>query len=103
MIPTIFVYTIIFMKIDFDPVKNDRNIQKRGLSFELVREFDFDTALIRIDMRQDYGEPRFIAFGTIGPRVYNLVFTIRVDTIRIISFRKANRRETYRYANYQNR
>jgi uncharacterized DUF497 family protein len=89
------------MKIEFDPAKNERNIRERGLSFEQVREFDFDTALIRIDLRRNYGEPRFIAFGMIGTRVYNLVFTIRVDTIRVISFRKANRREAYRYANHQ--
>lgn len=89
------------MKIEFDPAKNERNVRERGLSFERVREFDFDTAMIRIDLRNDYGEPRFIALGTIGTRVYNLVFTIRVDTIRVISFRKANKREAYRYANYQ--
>ena len=90
------------MEIEFDPDKNERNIRERGLSFELVWEFDFDTAMIRLDMRRDYGEPRFIALGMIGTRVYNLVFTVRVDRIRVISFRKANRREAYRYANHQN-
>ena len=90
------------MRIEFDPIKNERNIRERGLSFELVRQFDFETAMIRLDIRHDYGEPRFIALGMIGTRVYNLVFTIRVDSGRIISFRKANRREAYRYANHQN-
>lgn len=32
------------MKIDFDPVKNARNIRERGLSFDRVAEFDFETA-----------------------------------------------------------
>lgn len=32
------------MKIDFDPVKNAKNIRERGLSFERAAEFDFETA-----------------------------------------------------------
>ena len=33
------------MEVTFDPAKNDRNIRERGLSFELVAYFDFETAL----------------------------------------------------------
>jgi uncharacterized DUF497 family protein len=32
------------MKITFDPAKNARNIESRGLSFELIQVFDFATA-----------------------------------------------------------
>ena len=34
------------MHIEFDANKNDINIRDRGLSFELVESFDFDSALI---------------------------------------------------------
>jgi len=44
------------MKITFDPVKNERNIRERGLSFERAAEFDFETADFIIDDRKDYGE-----------------------------------------------
>ena len=46
------------MEIEYDPAKSERNIQERGLSFELAVDFDFDTAVIRPDTRQDYGEAR---------------------------------------------
>jgi len=34
------------MKIDFDPIKNEKNIRERGIPFERVAEVDFSTALI---------------------------------------------------------
>ncbi len=84
--------------IEFDPVKNARNIRERGLSFQLAEAFEFETAVIRLDDRKDYGESRFNALGYIGQRLYVMTFTPRVDTIRVISLRKANNREIRRYA-----
>ncbi|MHB1012982.1 MAG: BrnT family toxin [Desulfobacteria bacterium] len=85
------------MKIEFDPAKNERNARKRGLPFERADEFDWDTALIIEDARRDYGEPRFRAFGFIGDRMHALVFTPREGSLRVISLRKANRREERNY------
>jgi uncharacterized DUF497 family protein len=85
------------VKISCDPKKNARNIAERGLSFELTRLFDWDSAIIWQDTRRDYGEERFIALGRIGERVHSLVFTCRLDTIHVISLRRANRREVHRY------
>jgi len=84
--------------IEFDPVKNGRNIRERGLSFQLAETFEFETAVIRLDYRNDYRELRFNAIGYIGQRLYVITFTPRVDTIRVISLRKANNREVRRYA-----
>ncbi len=86
------------MKIEYDINKNQRNIKERGISFESVRNFDWDTALISIDDRLDYGEIRYCALGYIGQRVHHLVFTTREDVVRVISLRKANKREVRRYA-----
>lgn len=47
------------MPISFDPRKNERNMAERGLSFELVEEFEWDSALVIEDDRRDYGERRF--------------------------------------------
>jgi uncharacterized DUF497 family protein len=85
------------VQLRYDPGKNARNIAERGLSFEQVREFDWESAIIWQDTRRDYGEERFIALGRIGKRVHSLVFTRRSDTIHVISLRKANRREIRRY------
>ena len=49
------------MKVDFDPIKNERNIRARRLSFERAAEVDFNTALVFPDTRKAYGETRYIA------------------------------------------
>ncbi|MBE0475312.1 BrnT family toxin [Rhodoferax sp.] len=81
------------MKITFDPVKNERNIVQRGLSFDRVIEFDFETAKVWQDTRQRYSESRVVALGYLGTRLHVLVFCETDEGIRVISFRKANPRE----------
>ena len=81
------------MPISFDPQKNERNIAERGLSFELVEEFEWDSALVVEDVRRDYGERRFQALGMITGRLHAVVFTPRAGRVHVISLRKANRRE----------
>lgn len=85
------------MQIVFDPAKNEKNIAERGLSFELVKDFAFDTAIYEADVRQDYGEKRFRALGLLSSRIYALVFVETAKGIRVISFRKANKREVKLY------
>ena len=72
------------MQLSFDPVKNERNVQERGLAFTLVSEFDWVTAVIDEDTRKNYGERRFRALGCIGERLHALVFTPRVGKVHII-------------------
>jgi uncharacterized DUF497 family protein len=87
--------------ITFNPEKNERNIRERGLSFELVAEFEFKTACIEADSRREYGETRYIALGRLNARLHVLCFMETADGIRVISFRKANDREVTRYAKVQ--
>ncbi|WP_371257065.1 BrnT family toxin [Pandoraea sp. SD6-2] len=56
-----------------------------------------DTALVGIDDRRNYNEERFVTLGLIGDRVHVMVFTVRGEAIRVISLRKANRREVKQY------
>jgi hypothetical protein len=85
------------MEITFDPVKNARNLELRGLSFEQAADFDFQTAVIWIDTRKTYPEVRISALGLLAGRVHALVFAETANGIRVISFRKANPREVKRY------
>lgn len=85
------------MQIDFDPAKNAKNIQERGLDFDLARQFDFCTAWVAQDTRRDYPERRFQALGYLGQRLHMLVFTPTPHGIRVISLRRANAREVQRY------
>ena len=86
------------MRISFDTSKNEWNIRERSLSFELAAEFAFETAHIQTDSRQQYGEVRYVAIGSLHGRLHVLCFTETSDGIRVISFRKANDREVKHYA-----
>lgn len=83
--------------IRFDPLKSERNGRERGLPFDLVHAFDWDTAWFNYDLRKDYGEVRIIAIGYIGTRLHVIIFSPKEDHIRVISLRKANMKEQMRY------
>jgi uncharacterized DUF497 family protein len=85
------------MKIEFDERKSAKNERERGLPFWLVQVFDFDTATVIEDRRFAYPEARYVATGFIGERLYVVCFTPLPDGIRVISLRKANKREVAKY------
>ena len=89
------------MKVDFDLIKNERNIKERQLSFERAAEVDFNTALVFPDTRKAYGEICYIALCYLDRRLHVLCFTETETGIRIISFCKANTREANRYGKPQ--
>lgn len=62
------------MYIEFDPVKDVANQTKHGVSLSVAGELDWEAALLWMDDRFEYGEVR-----------------------RIISLRRANRREVKHY------
>ena len=62
-----------------------------------VVEFEFDTAVVRVDTRKGYDETRNIAIGYIAGRLQVLVFTKHGQTVRAISLRKADPREVRAY------
>ncbi|WP_392663431.1 BrnT family toxin [Amaricoccus sp. B4] len=72
-------------KYIWDEAKRAANFANHG--------FDWTGAAIVEDTRHDYGERRQIALGVIGDRLHVCVFTDRGTSRRIISLRKANRRE----------
>ncbi len=86
------------MAITFDPAKNERNIAERGLSFERVADMKWDTALLAEDTRREYGETRIRVFALLEGRLHIAVVSPRGDDdLRVISFRKANRKEEKLY------
>jgi len=85
------------MEITFDPAKNARNVELRDMSFERAVDFEFETAIFSPDLRRDYGEVRMRALGKLGERVHALVFVENPRGIRVVSFRKANKREVMIY------
>lgn len=88
------------MHYTFDHAKQAANVAKHGIFFSAADEFEWETALVAVDDRHSYGETRFTAIGVIGERVHVLVFNLRETSVRIISLRKANRREVKHYADH---
>ena len=84
------------MQFEWDRVKRLTNLAKHGLDFAEVERFDWDSAHITRRLRSS--EQRFVALGHMGERLHVVVYVHRGAKRRIISFRKANRREERRYA-----
>lgn len=85
------------MQITYDPIKNQRNIAERGLSFDEAADLDWETAKIWQDVRNQYQEVRLIALARLNGRLHVVCFIKIPDGIRVISFRKANEREQKDY------
>jgi len=85
------------MQYEWDQGKRIANTFKHGVDFTLAEAFDWTTAIETYDNRFDYDEERWVALGFIGACLYVLVYTYRFETIRIISLRKANKREQKTY------
>jgi uncharacterized protein len=86
------------MVFEWDETKNRRNRKKHGISFELAQEVFFDPLCLTIADPSSSAEERYWAIG----RLPNLVVLVVVHTvrfrggeelIRIISARRATRRE----------
>ena len=64
-----------------------------------MERLEWGTALVTEDVRTDYGETRLQVLAFMDGRLYAAVVTPRGEDLRVISFRKANRKEVMRYGN----
>jgi len=85
------------MHIEFDPVKDEANQTKHGVSLSVAGELDWEAALVWMDERFEYGEMRMIALAPKTEILYYVAFVDRGDVRRVISMRRANRREVKHY------
>ena len=85
------------MRIEFNRVKDVVNQATHGVSLALAAELDWDAALIWIDERYEYDELRMIALAPETNRLYYVAFVDRGEIRRIISLRRATRREIKHY------
>ncbi len=83
------------MKIEYewDDAKNRANVTKHGLNFGDAESVLNGPCVTFIDDRFDYGEERLISLGLLERRVVVIAHSPRDERRRIISMRKANRRE----------
>jgi uncharacterized protein len=85
------------MRIEFDPAKDSGNQAKHGVSLALASDLDWDAALVWVDDRFEYAELRMIALAPKTNILYYVAFVDRGTTRRIVSLRRANRREVKHY------
>jgi uncharacterized protein len=87
------------LSFEWNDEKAASNLTKHGVSFELAARVFLDMERMeRHDGRDDYGgEDRFITVGLVGDVELTVAYTMRGDTIRLISARRSERHEQDEY------
>ena len=81
-----------FMTFEYDPAKSVANKVKHGIDFDEAQELWDDPWMLEAPARNE-DEPRFLVIGKIEGRYWTAVCTYRGENIRIISVRRARRKE----------
>ena len=84
------------MTFEWDEKKSRTNKSKHGIDFNTATELWNDQD--RIEIQTNFpSENRNAMIGKIGEKLWTAIFTRRVDAIRIISVRRARKKETKLY------
>jgi uncharacterized protein len=90
------------MEFEWDAAKDKRNLVKHGLSFAEATLVFLDHSRIEThDANTAHKEDRWLTVGLVDGVELAVVYTMRDESTRIISARKAESHE--RYAYWQNR
>ena len=81
------------MRYTWSDSKRRRNLKDHGLDFTDAPKVFAGVTYTFEDDRLDYPEQRFVTLGLLAGVPVSIVHTETADEIRIISFRKATRRE----------
>lgn len=84
------------MKFEWDADKSHSNKIKHGIYFETAKGLWLDENRIEINVPYPL-EDRMVIIGTLQNKIWTAVYTIRGDAIRIISVRRARKREINLY------
>ena len=88
------------MDFEWDAAKAVSNERKHAIPFSFAARIFLDkNRLERLDMQGNYDEDRWVTLGLVEEFEIVVVYTLRAETIRIISARKANRHEQETYWN----
>jgi hypothetical protein len=91
------------VKVTWDAAKNRANRSKHGVAFEDVSDL-FASGVDYLELYDELhsdDEERFIAIGPVGRNLYVVVWVeSEDDAVRIISARKATRRERVHFRSF---
>ncbi len=87
------------MKIEFDPHKATSNLKKHGISFDEAGSCLLDPLALVYEDSDSKDESRWVLLGMSDQaRLLVVVYTLRGETIRLISARKPTNKEISCYA-----
>lgn len=81
---------------EFDSDKSQVNLLKHGIDFARAQLLWDDPNLIEVQARSD-DEPRSLVVAQLDGKMWSAVITVRGDSVRIISVRRARPAEVARY------
>ena len=88
------------MEVEFDPVKDQTNLRKHGVTFEEGASALLDPMALAFEDPDAEGESRWVLVGmSCHARLLTVVYTLREEErIRLVSARRATRKEANDYA-----
>jgi uncharacterized DUF497 family protein len=86
--------------LSWDDAKLQANVAKHGIHFDEARALFDGPTITRRTFRLADGEPRWQTLGALDGRAVSVVYTLRDNDKRIISMRKANKKEAAHYARH---
>ena len=84
------------MQFEYDQYKSKINQEKHGISLEEARRMWFISA-VEVDAQSRFDEQRHMLIGKLSGKLYSVIFTMRGETIRLISARRSSKREVKIY------
>lgn len=88
------------MKFEWDRAKASTNAKKHGITFADASVALRDPDVVEdLDIEQNYGEDRMIAYAKLDGQILVIIYTMRGDITRIISARRAEKHERNYYEN----
>ena len=84
-----------------DPNKSRANYFKHGIVLEFAQYLDWTKEVVWQDVRYSYDEVRMSGLVPLEGKVYAVVYVVRAEFTRMISLRKANKREAKHYEKNQ--
>lgn len=86
------------MDFEWDPKKSEGNRTKHGIGFERAKDIWMDEDRIEINAPNPV-EGRGIIIGKLEKKLWSAIYTLRGEKIRIISVRRARKKEEALYEN----
>lgn len=84
------------MRFEWDEAKSKENKIKHGIDFETAKDLFLDENRIEIQAPHPV-EDRYIIIAKLHDKLWSVVYTVRLNAIRIISVRRSRGKEVALY------